>query len=361
MSAGIENRIHQIIVPADEVAIATKPRDAIPPKTFLDEYLGSPIEACSNYKREVVAVSEFNVLIGASCCAYTEHRPLVLSPDIIWLTLTQGLANHINENPETLRHHFVSHEGKARIDIRRDEFIKGSLENDWASVMAEFSQKIKGYIGADTHRLIVADFSTTDAAARAASEVTLMGAMQSYFDYGLVTLCGIPYFVIKGTVGDWERMYERVSQWAVWDLQWWVEPIKEVLAQFVLAARGDADRSWWRNYFKIKGGSGGVFIGGWVNWLFPYLDDADGGKYRNGFVGDLVGGVMGGSHISDFPISLAKAPFCWEYYDTKFDYQLVGGLVGIEQSEYLELEPRCGWAVMPVPTQKPAKPVRKWF
>jgi hypothetical protein len=39
--------------------------------------------------------------------AYADHHPFVLSPDMIWLIISQGFARHVNNNPEQLRKHFV--------------------------------------------------------------------------------------------------------------------------------------------------------------------------------------------------------------------------------------------------------------
>ena len=39
--------------------------------------------------------------------AYANHRPFVLSPDMIWLLISQGFAQHVNANSEKMRHHFV--------------------------------------------------------------------------------------------------------------------------------------------------------------------------------------------------------------------------------------------------------------
>ena len=50
---------------------------------------------------------------------------------MIWLQILQGLASHVNANAEELRHHFVTHEGKKVITIRRDRFVKGNPDNDW--------------------------------------------------------------------------------------------------------------------------------------------------------------------------------------------------------------------------------------
>jgi hypothetical protein len=53
--------------------------------------------------------------------AFAEHRPLVLTPDCVWLTIEQGFAHHVAENAETLRPRLVRHEGKQELVAAIDE------------------------------------------------------------------------------------------------------------------------------------------------------------------------------------------------------------------------------------------------
>ena len=114
-----------------DVATATGPLPEVPYREAVASFLLGPVESCSRYHGQLVADVVSHPLIAALHGAFTSHRPLTLSPGIIWLTITQGLAIHINENAERLRHRFVSHDGKLTIKIRRDDFIKGSPENPW--------------------------------------------------------------------------------------------------------------------------------------------------------------------------------------------------------------------------------------
>ena len=127
------------------------------------------------------------------------HRPIVLSPDMIWLLIAQGFAIHVNEHAEEMRNHFVSHEGKKKLVVRRDGFIKGSLENPWENVFDEFSTHIRREIGKTNHELIVSQFSTTGVIEKAVNEVVLMDSMKAYFKYIVYTRCGIPEVRLEGT------------------------------------------------------------------------------------------------------------------------------------------------------------------
>src|SRR5262249_37763132 len=150
-------------------------------------------------------------------------------------------AHHVNANAEVLRPRLVKHEGKLPLVVHRDEFVKGSPENPWPGVFAEFSAAIRAHVG-DAQNLIVADFSTTGPVERAASEVVLLDTMQAYFSYELRTLCGIPSITLEGTVEDWRKIAGRVLEFGRFDLQWWLEPLQPILEQFVVAASGRVDR-----------------------------------------------------------------------------------------------------------------------
>merc|ERR1712066_541383 len=60
-----------------------------------------------------------NMFLESVSLAYEKHYPLKITPDIIWITIMQGFAKHINKNAEKFRKDFVSHEGKKLLTIYR--------------------------------------------------------------------------------------------------------------------------------------------------------------------------------------------------------------------------------------------------
>src|SRR6201999_4005041 len=108
--------------------------------------LGNAGEAnAANFER--LAASAIPPFVHAVHIAFDEHVPLILSPDDGWLCIAQAFAHHIDANAEALRHHFVRHEGKARIVVIRNEFVKGSPDNAWPGVFGEFSDAIAKHVG----------------------------------------------------------------------------------------------------------------------------------------------------------------------------------------------------------------------
>jgi hypothetical protein len=343
----------RVTFPVSAVTPACTPLPEAPYHEAVADFLGSSIESCSCYHGRLVKGVRSHPLIGALHAAFTSHRPICLSPDIVWLTLTQGLAHHINANAKLLRSRLVRHEGKVKIIVRRDDFVKGSPENPWPEVFEGFSAAIREHIGEETHRLIVADFSTTGPVERAASEVVLMDAMQAFFSYEFHTMCGIPSVTLEGTVEDWGALSQRVEEFAQLDLEWWVKPLRPILKQLVAAASGDIDRAFWESIYKWRGpkGSGSPHLTGWVLDLFPYLSNprgrygsSEGPLCRNPWLGVRRGRYSPGR--DDFPGLPARAPFLWEYFDRTFEMEFTGGLVGIRQDpDTLCLRPEIGWAV----------------
>lgn len=322
------------------------------------------IESCSQYRGRLVAFVNFHPVVAAIHNAFNDHRPLSLSPDIIWLLIGQGLANHINANAEQLRPQFVKHQGNIKIEVRRDDFVKGSPETPWSEVFGEFSAAIRQHIGEATHDLLLPNFSTTGLVEKAAAEIVLLDAMQSYFKYKFHTYCGIPKIKLEGTVTDWQELLKRTKRLAQFGLEWWINSLIAILEQFITAAQGKPERCFWQSMYKFNDEmSGGPYITGWITAFFPYLKDLQTGKasQQNPWL------IKGGSQLQEllypiedsnddtvhpgltteyFPSGLAKAPFIWKYLHLSYDMEFLGGFVGVRQDlNDLFLRPEIGWAV----------------
>ena len=130
---------------AAKVDKATEPLTGISAQKAMEILLGSgqhgiKPEACSDYTRTLIGTPGYHAFFHTCEKAFNEHRSLAFSPDMFWLLVAQGLAQHINNHAEKLRHRFVEHTGKKEIKVRRDDFVKGSPENPWEEVFPVFSQ-----------------------------------------------------------------------------------------------------------------------------------------------------------------------------------------------------------------------------
>ena len=132
---------------------------------------------------------EMHPYIQAVHLAYANHLPLVLTPDMIWHLIASGVAMHVRKNPDRLRHKFVHHQGRETITVRRDDFVLDEM-NPWDEAIADFASQITSKTANETGPLFTANFSTTSPESLVASQIVLMDAMEKYFQFAFVTLCG---------------------------------------------------------------------------------------------------------------------------------------------------------------------------
>jgi hypothetical protein len=338
----------------DPVTRAQQSRFArISPGASIQKLIDIEVEACGTNILDksnllgpdaVTGIPIMNGFMRAVHAAYSEHFPLILSPDDVWLTIAQGFAAHVNAYAGLLRHKFVRHEGQEVISVRRDVFIKGNPDNDWPGVFDEFSTKIGQHIGEDKRDLLVSRFSLTGPVEKAVSEVVLMDAMKAYFDYRVYTMCGIPEVTLLGTLDDWQSIRERTRSLAEFDCTEWTDQLGKAIDHFTSAFAGNADPEFWGDFYKQSGGSGGPFISGKINVFFPYLKN-----HRSG-VFDLPNQAIYERHSyaapADFPMGLSKAPFLWVYHEKEFPMEFLGGFIGAAQDPAtLEVRPALGWGV----------------
>ncbi|WPB78320.1 DUF4419 domain-containing protein [Archangium violaceum] len=323
--------------------------------------LKEPVLAASHGPQvRFVPPEDTHPLMAAVHMAFSEHRPLVLSPDIIWVTIAQGLALHVVQNAEALRFDLVRHQGKKRLVVPRMAWDFSSAEF-WNEVVDDFSALIKEESTA-MHDLMVCDFSTTGTVERVVSQVVLMDALREYFDYVIMCICGIPTVTLEGTPADWSRLREKAAQLSRYGLDWWIQHLLPICDQFVRASQGNADRAFWKNIYKPKEIYGGDVINGWICKLFPFLRNGNTGQYdvrSPVFESDDSADDEGDSRFApppgwiqskDLPTGLSRVPLLLQMGTSEGTKQrnlaLTAGFVGVSQSaRTMALRPELGWVV----------------
>jgi Domain of unknown function (DUF4419) len=305
-------------------------------------------------------------LVQAVHLAFSQHRPLVLSPDSIWLTIVQGFSHHVHENAEELRGRIVRHQGKKRLRVVTQSLNPGC----WPELLSQFSAQIRENSDPILHETLVCEFSTTTPAIKTAYEVALMDTYQRYFDYGIMCVCGIPRVTLLGNTEDWRRIRARIEVLATYDLEWWTSRLEPILDQFVATSEGNPDRAFWQAIYKPQKAYAAELASGWIADLFPYLFGAPPGSApqgrglctdaaarrnrvlstpRNDWLLPAPTGLMSGNgvNLKHFPSGLSRAPVELAFPDgSKKDVVLLGGFLGVSQrGEDNALTPVVSWAV----------------
>lgn len=338
-------RTAAITFAVDDVTAAEKLLPECPAHEAVKRMLGGAIESCGDYHSNVVKDVDYQSLLAAVYLAFSQHRPLVLTPDAVWVTIAQGIAHHMAIHGERLRSRFVSHAGKLELEYAVAGWVAGSPENPWPEAFAAWTGQIRQHVGAQTHDLLVCDFSTTGPIERTVSQIVMMDIFERYFHYVLVGICGIPMVTLEGTTADWERLREKVRGLRVFDIDWWLEHLLPICDRFVAATRGEVDVEHWQGICKLREEYGGDIINGWVCKLFPYLREfVDGPCRRRNPIFETGQGMQ----TLVAPPGLSRVPFTWRDAETRRERKMeaIGGLVGVTQDpQTMALRPRVGWAV----------------
>ena len=382
----------------------------LPGDTLSAAWLGGMKRVVAHSRKPPHAVlchGKHALLAVAVHTAFYDHCPLVLSPDAIWVTQLQGLAQHCAQpttSEDAVRAAWgVTHEGKKETRVERDDDYLAPGPHDWSGVITEFSNQIGGVIGQERLDFAECGFSTSTFTDRLVSRIALLDSVQRFFDLILFCGCGIPWVALRGTPADWRQLRARAAKLRSFpDLAWWCDELEPVLDQLVAAAQGQPDTAFWASMCNLAGGSGSRLpISGWIQVLYPYLNseeqfDGDAaGRHepwvsgvkgatlcRNEYLGEWrreykhaqrTGGATGdvsvedhsyprasgngpplGRHcgqgvpLEDIPAGLSSAPLALTYVgsDTSVPMALLGGLAVITQDPgTLALELHTGWAV----------------
>ncbi len=328
--------------------------------------------------------SNHNAMFDMLMKAYAEHRPVVLSPDDVWLCISQGFAQHVNKNAEALRDKLVFHEDKMTLKVDsllqigggdngndNDNDNGNDNENDklddagmglvdWQEVFDGLVNIMKENTKGEIVDNMCAAFSTTTVESRIASQITLMNAMQPFFKYvgEFSAACGIPYITLKGTEEDWQCVLDKARRLEQYDLKWWTDKLCPVLEEFVKTAQGKPDHQFWRCMMtqipidKLRGGGCSRIkpteFDGWFLCLFPYDS--------NGRTPAKV------TMRHDMPNSFKSTDFLYRLKDdygnllTEIPLTFAAGFAGVEESEEsYELSLRIGWLVRRVPKEGEGK------
>lgn len=280
--------------------------------------------------------------------AYAGHYSVILSPDAIWTLISQGFCHHISLNTEKLKDKIVNHEGKMEISVISEYDLYSPLM-DWDTLLNGFEIQIAENTKGNIADIMRADFSTTGNTERITSQVTLMSAVKSYFDFAAIhTICGIPTITIEGTPDDWRKIIKKVESLRDYDLSWWVDDLKPILQEFVNASEGNVNKDFWQNITKkdrpesMKNGAGcgvkdATKFDGWFLKFMPFDKD--------GRTPDAV--VYG---RNDMLPSVVSAPFTYIVKDatgniiSKTPMEIMSGFVGIDVNENTyTMRPHIGW------------------
>lgn len=347
----ISNLNAQIKIICDDVKLATKPLKEVSYVKAIESRIGGKFEACElKFRNNLLVQTELHPFIDCLYIAFSDHRRITITPDMIWLLICQGFSIHVNNNIEKLRSKFVAFNDKKKLIVQTqdisNEFVKGSISSPWSLAFPAMSDSISKYVKTDIHNLYVQSFSTTTIAEKAAYQIALLDVMSGYFEYEYETACGIPEINIEGTKEDWLKIRNNIKKFKGYEIDNWINSLEPIIQQFVNASNNKIDQPFWSNIFKRKDESGGPYITGWIIKFFPYISEGNSKMVKNPYIDREPKEFMEGLETNEFNNGLSKAYFIWNYFGSKYEMELLAGFIGIKQDKKtLTLKPEIGWLV----------------
>jgi hypothetical protein len=338
--------------PVDDVTPATQPLPTRP----LGELTPHALVIGGDPSLPVLVPTGIHPLLDAVGQAFADHRPLILSPDAVWLTIAQGVAQHIRLHAGELRPLLVGHQGRRRLEVASGVPVDAS---GWAALVEAFGKALDAE--ADDRIGFDCDFTTSTEVDRIAAKVVRLDAYTPYFALWVKFVCGIPSITLTGTVEDWQKIRSRIGAIAELGLETWCDSLRPITEHFVFAAAGYPDPDFWKRIYSPVDAYGGSFVTGWISRLYPYLT-GDGVADRPNEMLELpIGeprdvapdsrGFYQGPGISteSVPNTLSRVIVNVNDRVTRDNrvVALQAGLVGVGQDRDGSLRPLLGWHLTP--------------
>ena len=303
----------------------------------------------SSFDNKSIVDADDNAFFSMVCLAYAQHRPIVLSPDIMWIIICNGFSQYVNRNPEGFRGYLVNHDGKETLIIRT------TPDTPTFQKVEQFAALIDKETKGDLAELMTCNFTTTRMVERMVSQITLMEVVKPYFDYvEYLAGCGIPRITLEGTPDDWMLLREKTQQLGEYGVKTWTDRLDPILAEFVAASEGKPNLDFWWNMaikgrpkdFHLKNGGGclpdpremATPFDGWFLEFIPF--DSRGERPQKIAYGH------------DLPSLMTNVPVI-QYIEDDFGncmginvLEVRAGIVGLSQDvETKTLRPEIGWLV----------------
>ena len=303
--------------------------------------------------------TKYNGLIFAAHQCYSQHRPLVLTPDLIWLAITQGVSIHINKNFKTLKNKIFKPNKPKKLIVRNDSLSYGS--EHWEDLINSLANKTSKYTNEDFYSFFVPNFSTTTQVNTTAYQINLLNSYKKAFAYVGESGCGIPYIRITGEKKDWELIYSNLDLLDDVGMEDWKIILKPIIKEFINVYDNNINKKFWQNIYKDMIDYNAFYITGWIIKLFPYLEGMKGDGvideekdcmrfkkyyYKNKFIyGDKM--LLSNLSTDDFPSGIVDIDLTWKNYIEKETKKLkiYSGFFGIKQYEDKSLETIISWAI----------------
>ena len=315
-----------------------------------------------NENDELAYINSKTPVLNGFYLAHSNHYPIRIKPDHIWLLIVQAFSNHVNANAEYLRKYFVNFTGQKTLSVN---YSLSSLAQVDKKVLEDFSEQInkqmKEYLGDEILDTLTPNFTTTDNNSTIVCKISIMGAFKKYFKYEMhLCGCGLPYIILEGTAEDYEKIIAKAEKLEKYDFSWYITKIIPHIQKMVEAKKGNIDVKYFKDFIQedkiteyVSGlsGRGGhnvkvPILKGWILNFFAYYSEVKEGLNEvPRFEEDSI-------KVDDFEKlanQMLVVPFniVDDVHNKTYNMKYTVGFIGCDKNKKKEVFPVMGWIVSP--------------
>ena len=300
-------------------------------------------------------------LLNGFYTAHTNHCPIRIKPDDIWLLIVQAFSNHVNANSEELRQYFVDFDGKKTLQVF---YELSSIVKVNRKVLENFSEQINEqmikYLGKELLDTLTPNFSTTTYDSSIVCKISIMGAFKKYFHYETLCFgCGIPYIILEGNADDYKKILFKAQSLKKFKFEWYIDRIIPHISKMIEAKEGKIDVDYFKSMIQKKevtelysGGSGRMYekqvdyISGWILNFFAYYGEKSHFSKR---IERFTGSELKVENFKKLANQMLIVPFTIKdlVHNKEYLMKYKVGFVGCDQNDKNEIYPVQGWLVSP--------------
>jgi len=344
-------------VPLPRGGVGDLPTNQVAVKAFLREALkrDPKVEYCSQpWMLEIPYLEPTSLLFQTVHECFAEHLPLALSPDLLMYLVLHEVSICVKQNPQDYAGLFTSRTDgqKQLIHVRHDGLILGNPKSPWNEALGLFHAGLTDRVPSDVMKHALPSFSTHTVETQAASLVAFMDAASPYYDYRVMTKCGIPTIRLLGTPEDYVKLYESclaLSGLFAKHLKTYFSYLLPVLAVIKEQAAGSPqDDAFWSSIYKPLHASGTDDMTGWLSAFLNYTSSNGKVQEKPQHCYDWAkpqGGWPRGFPRGEIPCHLNVVNFIWEYLGTEYPMEFIGGVLTRGNLDGF-VTPHLGYAVI---------------
>jgi hypothetical protein len=280
-------------------------------------------------------------LIYSAHVAFAQHKNLEIHPEDIHLLVTHQIGTHINLNSEKYKNLFTkSDEKKKLIVVVPIDVIDNKKE--FSKTIYKFCDKMD--LDDSVKEFFESDFSESSDNIKLCSKMSLMETASKFYDYGMLTMCGIPEFHIYGTTEDWIKLKKKIQILDKIDLGLYKKKLENFIDEVLKSFTTDNNK-FWINFYKYteKNDYSGSFdaINGHILKLFWYINKKRFIKSEN-----FSDTIPAESLLTDFKV----IDIDWLCMGNLRKFKLVTGFMGVSVNSKIDsVKPVTSWILYECP------------